>query len=250
MTKEWFVTHEGKQFGPVSIDDLKFEAERGQLNPRLDMVWRKDMDDWIPAGDLEELFEKNMEAEAEEKRKAQPMPTGMPPEQSEKEKLRLQGKWGGTSRATYLLVSFLLPLLLIGAISAAGMILKGKADESMIALAGGGVMLIYAIMALVVTVNRFTNLAMTRWWFLSLFVPFLSVWTYYRLFACPPGYAEHKKLDGIGWFLAIIYWLAVLVGIALIAATIYAFSQAPPDPESLKTPEDLLEILKKTYAPK
>ena len=249
MTKEWFVTHEGKQFGPVSIDDLKFEAEQGKLNPRLDMVWRKDMDDWIPAGDLKGLFDIDEAAQAEEIKKASPQVMGVAPEVSEKEKLRLQGKWGGSSRATYLCVSFLLPLLLIGAISVAGILLKGKVDENIIALAGGGVMLIFAIFALVVTINRFTNLAMTRWWFLSLFVPILSLWTYYRLLACPAGYAEHKKLDGFGWLLSIIYWLFVLIAIALFAATIYAFSQAQPDPESLKTTGDFLEILKKTYAP-
>ena len=249
MTKEWFVTHEGKQFGPVSIDDLKFEAERGRLDPRLDMIWRQDMDDWIPAGDLEGLFVKNEVAEAEEKKKAEPPVMGAPPEKSEKEMLRLQGKWGGSSRATYLFVSFILPLLLFGAIGVAFMFLKEQLGENAIALAGGGVMLVYGIFVLVVTVNRFTNLAMTRWWFLSLFVPFLSIWTYYRLFACPAGYAEHKKLDGVGWLLGIIYWLFVLIGIGIIAATIYAVSQAPPDQETLKNPEEMLNFLKKTYNP-
>lgn len=249
MTKEWFVTHEGKQFGPVSMDDLKFEAERGQLNPRLDMVWKKDMEDWIPAGDVEGLFEKNIVAEAEEKKKAEPPVMGMAPRESEKEKLRLQGKWGGASRANYLFVSFILPLLLIGIISVAAIFLSEQLSENIIALASGGVMLIYATLALVVTINRFTNLAMTRWWFLSLFVPILSCWTYYRLFACPAGYAEHKKLDGFGWILAIIYWLFIVLGIAIIAATIYTVSQAPPDPETLKTPEDMLNFLKKIYAP-
>ena len=250
MTKEWFVTHEGKQFGPVSIDDLKYEVERGQLNPRLDMVWRKDMDDWIPSGDLEGLFEKNVLAAAEEKKKAAAAPTKYQPEESKKDKLLLQGKWGGTTRATYLFVSFFLPFLLALVLDFGSSFLKGKMDENILALASGGVALVYAAFALVVTINRFTNLSMSRWWFLSLFVPLLSIWTYSRLFACPAGYAEHKKLDGIGWLLAIIYWLFVVIGLVLIAAIIYAFSQAPPDPELLKTPGDLLDILKKTYAPK
>lgn len=249
-TKEWFVTHEGKQFGPVSIDDLKFEAERGQLNPRLDMVWRKDMDDWIPAGDLEGLFVKNEVAQAEEKKKEEPQAFGMAPEESEKDKLRLQGRWGGTSRGTYLLVCYLLPFLLVAGMGAGAMFLQGKVDDSLLALGGAGLALVFMIFALIVTVNRFTNLAMTRWWFLSLFVPVLNIWTYSRLFACPAGYAEHKKLDGFGWMLAIIYWLFVLIGIALVAATFYAIAQAPPDPETMKTPEDLLDFIKKTYLPK
>ncbi len=251
--KEWFVTHEGKQFGPVSIDDLRFEATRGQLNPRLDMVWKKDMDDWIPAGDLKGLFEKNEEAAIVEK--AQENPPEPPPrvevsqKEKEKESRRIRGKWEGTSRGTYLFVTLLLPLLLAGGIILAGNFLEGSLDDKTTFLISGGLILLYCVFALAVTLNRFPNLGMSRWWFLSLFVPPLNIWTNSRLFACPSGYASHRKLDGLGWFLAIIYWLLVLVGLVLAAATAHALSSTSADPDSLKTPGDFLEILRKTYFP-
>ena len=250
MTKEWFVTHEGKQFGPVSIDDLKYEAERGKLNPRLDMVWRKDMDDWIPAGDLEGLFEKNEEAEAEEKKKAETVTSEFQPEDSKEDKLRLQGKWDGATRATFLFVSLILPILLFVGIGFATPFFEETPNADLVGPIIGGIVLLYSLFSLWITISRFTNLSMSRWWFLSLFVPILSIWTYSRLFSCPAGYAEHKKLDTVGWILAIVFWLFVLATIALLVATIIAVSQAPVNIEKIKTTEDFLEILKKTYAPK
>jgi hypothetical protein len=38
--KEWFVTHDGKHYGPVSFVDLRFAAERGELDLNLDLVWK------------------------------------------------------------------------------------------------------------------------------------------------------------------------------------------------------------------
>ncbi len=232
------------------MDDLQYEAERGELNPRLDMVWRKDMDDWIPAGDIKGLFEKNEVAEAEEKRKAGPQPTGPPRKETKKDKLILQGKWGGSSRTTYIFTCYLLPIFLFVSMALGVPLLREKIDENAILAISGIITLLLAIIALIVTVGRFTNLGMSRWWFLSLFVPLLNIWTYSRLFACPAGYAEKRNLDGVGWLLAIIYWLVVISSIALIAATIYALVQASVDPETLKAPEDFIEILKKTYAPR
>eukprot|EP00903_Cladosiphon_okamuranus_P003570 g3568.t1 len=89
LTKEWFVTHNGQQFGPVSLDDLKYEAERGELNPRLDMVWKNGMEDWIPSGDIEGLFEKNELAEKEEKKKeeAAAQVTDFQPEEEKKKRM-------------------------------------------------------------------------------------------------------------------------------------------------------------------
>ena len=250
MAKEWFVTHEGQQFGPVTLADLQFEVGRKQLNPRLDLVWKEGMDGWIPAGDVEGLYEKDVAADAEEKRKAEAFPTSIAPQDSRIYNSELEVKWGGTSRAMYFFVTFVLPVIMGIGLGLGANLLKGMVAETHLALAGAGAGLLLILVALSACLGRFTNLSMSRWWFLSLFVPILSLWTYYRLFACPPGYGVHKKLDGIGWFLATIYWLSVLVTIALIVALAYALSQAPLDPKALESPEQLLEILKKTYAPK
>jgi hypothetical protein len=47
-------------------------------------------------------------------------------------------------------------------------------------------------------------------------IPLLNVWLGYRAFACPPGYAYNKKMDGVGILLALIYWLLAITYIAAI----------------------------------
>jgi hypothetical protein len=56
------------------------------------------------------------------------------------------------------------------------------------------------------------------------------------LFACPPGYAEHKRLGALGWILAIIYSLPL---IAMIAAGVLV---------AIKGPEIFNEVIEKNRA--
>ncbi|MEP2776839.1 MAG: DUF4339 domain-containing protein [Luteolibacter sp.] len=229
MVKEWYVTHEGKQFGPVSLDDLKFEAERGELNPRLDMVWKEGMKEWMPSGDLEAVFTKNKEAEKKEVEGSSF--TEFDPEESKTERMKLQGKWGGASRSTFIFLCYIFPILWIIGVGYAATFLKEKLDEEILRMATLGFYVLPFIIVFMVVLQRFRNLGMSRAWFLGLIVPFLNWWLCYRLIACPEGYQDHKKLDTIGWVLAILYWLpfvgAVLFG---VFAAVVLSNAGPEDP--------------------
>lgn len=212
MVKEWYVTHEGKQFGPVSLDDLKYEAERGELNPRLDMVWKQGMEGWVPSGDMEEIFQKNKEAEKKEVEGSSF--TEFHPEESKKARMKAQGKWGGASRSSFIFLCYIFPILWIVGIGYGSTYVKVNLEEGVRGMIMLGLLLVPMLIVVVVVLQRFHNLGMTRAWFLGLIVPFLQLWLGYRLIACPEGYADHKKLDGIGWVLAILFWLPV-VGVIL-----------------------------------
>jgi uncharacterized membrane protein YhaH (DUF805 family) len=227
-TKEWFVTHEGKQFGPVSIGDLKFEVERGELNPRLDMVWKNGMEDWIPAGQLEGLFEKNEGALEEEKRKGATFteytsaPTG-------EEKKRINGEWPGAGRSAFIFICYIFPVLWGFGIHFGTSYLKGKVEPNILGIISMVFGLLPLILAIAVTLKRFQNLGMSRAWFFGLFAPILNLWVWFRIFACPPGYAEHKKLGGMGWVLAILHWASVLLTVAAIVFTVVVLTQLEPE---------------------
>lgn len=226
--KQWFVTHEGKQFGPVSLDDLRFEAERGELNPRLDMVWKNGMGDWIPAGEVEGLFVRNEEAKAAEQAKETAF-TEFKPENGEEEKKLIKGEWTGVGRATYLFVCYILPFLWVAGVGFGTKFLEGKVEAGILAIGGLVLCLVPLILAFAATLQRFQNLGMSRVWFLGLFAPLLNLWVWYRLFACPPGYAYHKKLDPIGWALAVFHWGAVLLLVAASGFAAYTLTQAAED---------------------
>ncbi len=239
-TKEWFVTHDGKQFGPVSMDDLKFEAERGELNPRLDMVWKNGMEDWIPAGEVAGLFARNDEAKAVEDAK-QTAFTEYKPDISAAEKKQIMGVWPGVGRGTYFFVCYVLPILWMAALGFGMKFLEKKVAPMPLAIGAGVLCLLLVFLIISSTLKRFQNLAMSRAWFFGLFAPILNLWVSYRLFACPPGYAHHKKLDTIGWVLAIIHWGSLLLVIASGAFATYSLTQSGPDDPMRKMIEESIQ---------
>jgi hypothetical protein len=86
--------------------------------------------------------------------------------------------------------------------------------------------------------KRLANLGMSRMWFLAVFAPFLNLWLCYRCLACPPGYAYHKKLDGAGIALAILYWFTMLTAVLLLAsaaAPLFAGFDISNLPDKLRT---------------
>jgi hypothetical protein len=228
--KEWFVTHDGKQFGPVTMDDLKYEAERGELNPRLDMVWKNGMEDWIPAGEVDGLFKRNDEAKAAEEAK-QTAFTEYQPEISQEERERIKGNWPGVGRGSFFFFTCIFPFLWCFAIAFSMYLLDGKIAPDIHKFIPLLLILVPITLMVVVFLKRFQNLGMSRVWFLGLFVPFLSLWLKYRTFACPPGYAHNKKLDGLGWLLAILYWLPTLAVLVVTTSIIYL---AVSDPDKFK----------------
>ena len=238
--KEWFVTHDGKQFGPVTMDDLKFEAERGELNPRLDMVWKSGMEDWIPAGEVEGLFKRNDEAKAAEEAKEAAF-TEYKPDISEEEKKRIKGEWPGVGRGTYFFVCYILPFLWMTGVGIGMKFLEGKVNSGILTIGGLVLCLVPLFIAIAASLKRLKNLGMSRAWFFGLFAPFLNLWVWYRLFACPPGYAYHKKLDPVGWVLAVLHWGSLLVMVAGFGFAAYTLTQAAEDDPTRVAIENYIE---------
>jgi len=52
---QWYYMKDDKKQGPVSSAELKQMAARGVLTPE-DMIWRKELPDWIPAARATSLF--------------------------------------------------------------------------------------------------------------------------------------------------------------------------------------------------
>ncbi len=212
----WFYSHDGARLGPVSLAELRVLAVEGALNPRLDLVWTQGMADWKPAGEIEALFE----------RRVNEVPAGSnpytPPQaESVGSLMQQQGEWPGARRRAYLGACLLLPVLwnvaLVNGPAALGTPLEPALFQQ---INFGGALLLF-IISIYYSLQRFVNLGMSRWWYLGHLVPFLNLWVGYRCFACPAGYAYHKRMDGAGIALAIFYWLTiVLVLLAVIAAVV------------------------------
>lgn len=53
--RNWFTARDGRQFGPLTEDELRRCVAESRLVPD-DLVWRTDMPDWVPARQIAGLF--------------------------------------------------------------------------------------------------------------------------------------------------------------------------------------------------
>ncbi len=253
----WFYSRDGEKRGPVSFTNLRAKAKDASLNPRLDMVWTKGMVEWKPAGDIDGLFKRRPALEPPELPTPGPVPTPaadpaadpyQPPQgESVEEQMVKEGGWPGARRRSYLIVTLVFPFLWGFALAAGTPFLTTQFGSEIMKFAMPGLGLLPLLVIIFISLKRLVNLGMSRWWFLGNFVPFLNLWLGYRCFACPGGYAYHKKLDGAGIFLAIIYWLLWLVFLVAVVVSVAALYG------SLGTPEmqqQLRDIIRTATAPK
>lgn len=227
----WFYTREGERLGPVSFEDLRKKASQGELNPRLDMAWTQGQSEWKPAGEIEGLFERRAAEEKKESLAPPADPYRAPQLEAVPGQMGKDDGWPGARRRSYLFMTLIFPGLWSYGLIAGKEFLTAQLGPQIAETAIPILNLVPVLLVIAFTLSRFANLGMSRWWFFGNFVPFLNLWVSYRCFACPAGYAYHKKLDGAGIFLAIIYWLLVLVGILVMAALVALMFGAIGSPE-------------------
>jgi hypothetical protein len=248
----WFFSREGHQSGPITFAELREKADEGALRPRHDLAWTAGMPDWKPVGEIEGLFERRVPTTTASV--VQPL-TGDPqagePDAWPTHEGAPEGEWPGTRRRGYLIALIALPILWIF-VTAWGATLyetqMGKSLPSAVLAAGKYVPSVVLLWA---SIQRLANLGMSRLWILGNLVPILNLWIGYRSFACPAGYAHHKKMDGVGIFLAIIYWLVVTAIVACVVAIVLTTFGVITDPamqEKLKILFEQLETKAKAPA--
>jgi uncharacterized membrane protein YhaH (DUF805 family) len=236
----WFYTREGEQLGPVTFTELRVKAGEGALNPRLDMVWTQGMADWKPAGEIEDLFEKRAAPQPAES----PAPAADPGLAAQGGEaaamLSREGGWPGARRRSFYFMTILFPLLWNAGFAFGAGFLGTQFGPEIMKIITLGAAFVPLVVAIYFGLMRLVNLGMSRWWYLGNLVPILNLWVGYRMYVCPAGYAYHKKLDGIGVVLAILYWLLVAVGVLAIIAVIALMFGAIGDPEIQQQIRDAL----------
>ena len=183
------------------------------------------MADWQPAGEIEALFERRV---SEGPTASNPY---TPPQTDTVASLmQQQGEWAGARRRAYLGATILLPIVWYMVLLFGPTALGAPLDPALFQQIYLGGALFLFVIAIYYGLQRFVNLGMSRWWYLGHFVPLLNLWIGYRCFACPAGYAYHKRMDGIGIALAIFYWLLIAVVILTVVAVLVIALRYANDP--------------------
>jgi hypothetical protein len=227
----WFYSREGERIGPVTFAELRVKASEAALNPRLDMVWTHGMAEWKPAGEIEGLFERRAPLEPPESLAPAADPYSPPQQESPENFMAKEGGWPGARRRSFLIATLIFPFVWAFGLAAATPFLTSEFGPEIMKFAAIGANFIPFIVGLYFGLQRLVNLGMSRWWYLGNLVPILNFWVGYRCFACPAGYAYHKKLDGTGIFLAIVYWLMIAIALLAVAAVVALMFGAIGSPE-------------------
>lgn len=216
----WFYTHQGERVGPVTLAALQLMAQEATLNPRHDLVWTHGMVEWKPAGQIAGLFDKASAPSLPESLAATAALSAGSPEESVKVMMGQEAEWPGARRRSFIIATMVFPVAWIFCLPLGVSLLTSQLGPDVMAI----VTIVAAFLPWIVGVYfglmRLVNLGMSRWWYLANFVPILNLWISYRSFACPAGYAYHKKLDGVGIFLALIFWLFIVLGVVVMAAMV------------------------------
>jgi len=256
--------------GPVTFDELQALARNGGLNPRLDMVWTQDMEDWKPAGEIDGLFERRSQAVPLESLADSVDPCATGQEESVAEKMSREREWPGSPRPGFLAATILFPAAWYFAFPMSKDFLTEQLGPHIMDVVDICAAFLPLVVGMLFGLKRLVNLGMSRWWYLvnlpvaiiigwfvfrfsqeptflaleaSLLVSLFGVsviplpWLGYRCFACPPGYAFHRKIGGAGVALAILFWLitlAIFAAIAVAAAVLLDMIDSPEIQDWLK----------------
>ena len=228
----WYYTRDGERIGPVTLAELRGKVVDGTLNPRLDMVWTLGMAEWQPAGEIEGLFEKRS-LPPPQIALAPPAGTYVPPQlESVAARMGRETDWPGARRRSFLIATLVFcPIVWPFVVTQSTDFLTRQFGSRIMEVVTIGAGFVPLLVAIYFGLRRLVNLGMSRWWWFANFVPFLNLWLGYRCFACPAGYAYHKKLDGAGIFLAIVYWLLAVIGFLALAVMAALFCGALGTPE-------------------
>jgi len=216
----WFFTREGERIGPVTLADLRVKAQESALDPRLDMVWTQGMAEWKPAAEIEGLFGQRTAVEAQESLAPAADVYAPPKLGSVAEMMSREGAWPGARRRSFISAVILFPIVWSFVLPLGSVFLTGLLGPEITGVIGIGAAFLPLLVGVYFGLMRLVNLGMSRWWYFANFVPILNLWIGYRCFACPAGYAYHKKLDGAGVALAILYWLLVVLTVLVIVAVV------------------------------
>lgn len=240
---QWHYTDKtGKQAGPITTAEfLKLIASKEV--PSTAMAWKEGMAGWQPVGQINELSA--APADGPTQNTAPPLPKARSQQSSGQQtadtvdpyaspdsakpsesalsyeevyEMNAETRYGGVGRLAYFLLSLLISIL--SNILAYTVALQ-TADTALVFWGG---MLVCLLLSIIVTLGRFKNIGMSRWWFFGLIVPLLNIYLSICLLARQEGWIATRKLDTTGKVIAWVFGIFIIATLALVAVSVLFFA--------------------------
>lgn len=240
----WYYSQHGERKGPVTLEVLQSALSHGKIDIATDLVWGPGLSDWVKVHEVPELQGSAPAEPSSAPPVAAPaadtsMSNIVPPSEVAKARsaenpyaspesdnalqdamnARNAGEYGGMGRLMYWFAPMAICLLVflgLTAVTAALGVADGDGSASNPTVIAALVAYVVCILlCLFATFSRLKNLGMSRWAILWGLVPVMNIWLSFRLYVCPAGYNDHKKLDGAGKVVLGVYILVFVGSIAL-----------------------------------
>lgn len=241
----WYYSQHGERKGPVTLEVLQNALAHGKIDIATDLVWGPGLPEWVKVHEVPELQGMTAAPDAES---PTPPPVGtptpaadssmsniVPPSQvkaaraaenpyaspdsddalQEAMAARKGGEYPGMGRLMYWFVPSIVCSVIV---LIAGFVAGGDGDtiSTQQQIVYGIALIVCLFIGVFSTFSRLVNLGMSRWAILWNIVPIMNIWLQYRLYVCPIGYNDHKKLDVPGKILIFFYIGLFIVPVVLL----------------------------------
>ena len=237
---DWYIARGGAQEGPLTAQQIGDMLAKGELRAGETHAWKEGLADWKPLAESGVLAEASMSQVAPSIAASpvmapsavqQPRPIAQPaavnpyaaPAANHGISTSFERplEYPGIGRLAYFGLQFALAIV-VYAILFLVILGSGSVNSFEGVIPGFLLVMVFGVTAgIFIGVKRVQNLGMSSWAILWNFVPIISVWISWRMFACPAGYEQHRQLDTAGkvltWLLVGFFILAV-VGNIFVAA--------------------------------
>lgn len=253
----WYYSQHGERKGPVTLEVLKGAITHMKVDREKDLVWGPGLPNWVKVAEVPELqglasspppvevaeksavmpsVEKKAEADAVQKKSvANPSvkqavtsnpyksPSAVDDEDSELADAMAARRGGDNSYGMGRLKYFFYPVLvgfILGCVGAGVAGVVAKDSQELAAIIQLSALALAGVISIFFTLSRLKNLRMSGWNIFWGIVPVMNFWLGFRLYACPAGYQDHKKLDTAGKVMTGFYIVSALISLVMLVSVL------------------------------
>lgn len=203
----FYIVRSQEREGPIHYEEMQRLYSARELQPE-HLCWTEGMSDWVPVadvltGDAKKASMLTLRPVTEIEQETNPYAPPLSDLGRESHVMR-EYSYGGVTRLPYFLITMGLGIM------------QGVATEQGSPSVMLGVVAVYLVGSIYITLLRIQNLGISRWWLLWSAVPGLNIVAGYRLMFCQEGWGDSRTLDKVGKISLITFLVIMALAVASV----------------------------------